>query len=111
MAKNFENFVFFDSSSLAQESSILYNPVGGTEMTVQVSGLGVGDTCSLKFVGKADADAGFEDITIVDMDALDTVDTITKNGIYILPLSGIVQIKGICTSGVGTIKVFGILVG
>lgn len=111
MSNNLERFVFFDTTSTSTESNILGNPNRGEELTVHVSGVG-SETASIIFQGKVDFDSEeFINLAAISMSNLKLLSEITQDGIYSIPVNGINQIRAVCTSGVGSVKVYGVLIG
>lgn len=110
MSNNLERFVFFDSESTSSESSVLSNSNKGEEMTVQVSGIG-SNTVNILFKGMADYKSEeFVELAAISLSDFKIKSTITEDGIYSIPVNGIGQIKAVCSGGVGTVKVYGMLI-
>lgn len=105
-----QDFLFLDARS-GGESQELRVTEGSQEMTLQVELLS-GSTCNLTVLGRADIlEEAWQAIFAVDLTHLDAVTSITKDGIYSIPVSGIMGIKIVNGGTAGTVKAYGRVTG
>lgn len=108
MAFTLKNFVFFDSSSTASESEVMGSLENAEEMALQVTGSG---TINLTIQAKSDTKNGtWQNLSCVNLNGLKVCNSITSNGIYNVPLTGMAAIK-ILNSGSAGVNVYGRIIG
>ncbi len=109
MVNNLSKFVFFNEGSTQADSKAL-PVVNGESIVVQVSG--VESAAAIKFFGMVDAEAEeWSELAIIDLGDFSIKDTITANSIAVVNCAGFAKVKATCTSGLGSVKVFGMMIG
>lgn len=98
-----KTFVFFDADSTGTESNVMDSLERAEDMTLQVTGSG---SIDLEVKGKADINGDWETVAAISMESFEVSESITKNGVYCIPLRGFTRIKAV-NSGDSGVKVYG----
>ena len=105
-----QDFLFLDSTSGAASNELRVTE-GSEELTLQVELLS-GSSCSLTVMGRTDilADA-WQPLFAIDLSHLDAVTEIVEDGIYSIPVGGIMGVKIVNGGTVGAVKAYGRILG
>lgn len=105
-----QDFLFLNAKS-GGESKVLRVTEGSADMTLQVELLS-GSSCNLTVLGQTDILANeWEPIFAVDLTHLDAVTEITQEGIYSIPVGGIMGVKIVNSGTAGAVKAYGRILG
>ena len=101
-------FLFLDSTNTSGESQTFYCEEGDT-LTLQVQKTSGGATLNIAVKVKSDIDGAFQTCGVVDLKDMSTKEAIEAEGMYLVPLSGILQLKVVNSGTAGNCKVFGVM--
>ena len=102
-------FLFLDEHNTSGVSQVFYCE-DEDSMAIQVRAVCEEKLC-LTVEGRIDIDGDFHSLGICDLEDMQIIHTITKSGLYKVPLDGIMQIKVVNRGREGNCKVFGVMTG
>ena len=111
MQNNLNTFLFHDDATSAETSAALSNPNSGSLLTIEVSGESSSVELVVQGVSDPNNDGQWSDLAILDSSNMDLLESINKNGIYLISIDGVKRVRTDLRDTNGRVRVFGTVIG
>lgn len=102
------SFLFLDDTDSTGES----NPISctnGKQLALNVELITSGESIDLDVMGQIDLDGDYQTLGVISAIDFATASSISAEGIYFIPVDGIIRVKIVNNGTAGSVKVFGTL--
>lgn len=109
MNRILNGFVFFDNTSTSTTSNPLANPNNASTIVITVSGLtAAGGSLSIEALNDLSQKDTYFPISAIGLFDYDVYQTITEDGIYVIPFEGLYRCRMNSSIAPGSFKVYGL---